>query len=54
MSAVTQMLCLQRKLGLTFLWPIPGDAFKVQQGIRESNLMSIGDDLESSVMDTGK
>lgn len=53
MSAVTQILCLQRELGLMFFWQIPGDVFEVQQGIRENNLKPIGDDLESSATDTG-
>lgn len=26
-------MCLQRQLGLTFLWWMPGDVFKVQQGL---------------------
>lgn len=53
MSAVTQILCLQRELGLMFFWQIPGDVFEVQQEIRENNLKPIGDDLESSATDTG-
>lgn len=31
----SEMLCLQRQLGLTFLWWMPGDVFKLQQGLRK-------------------
>lgn len=44
---------LAEGVGTNFFWQIPGDVFKVQQGIRENNLKPIGDDLESSATHTG-